>query len=78
MQWDHIVTLRLCCVEDRAQQCNAQAGVELARWMTPFGRGEGQWSSDVSRIAGLVAEGAMCNFTVFSAPWAGNQGKIPW
>eukprot|EP00656_Telonema_subtile_P016718 TRINITY_DN18855_c0_g1_i1.p1 TRINITY_DN18855_c0_g1~~TRINITY_DN18855_c0_g1_i1.p1 ORF type:complete len:590 (+),score=142.77 TRINITY_DN18855_c0_g1_i1:312-2081(+) len=73
-QWDHIISLRVCC----GPQCEAQAAPELARWMSPFGRGEGRWLSDVTLLAPLLGTEGSCNFTIFSAPWAGNQGQIPW
>eukprot|EP00658_Telonema_sp_P-2_P004016 TRINITY_DN11503_c0_g1_i1.p1 TRINITY_DN11503_c0_g1~~TRINITY_DN11503_c0_g1_i1.p1 ORF type:complete len:241 (-),score=40.71 TRINITY_DN11503_c0_g1_i1:239-961(-) len=49
--------------------------------MTSFGRDEGHWLSDISPIAPLLLSGSSdgrCNLTAFSAPWAGNQGLIPW
>ena len=42
-----------------------------------LGRRVGHWLTDVTPLAPLVA-GQKVNFTVYSAPWAGNQGAIPW
>jgi len=79
-QWDHIITLRACCTSAQGGDCPAQSGFELGRWMTSFGRREGHWLSDISPLGGLLQahQTGQCNFTVFSAPWAGNQGSIPW
>jgi len=47
--------------------------------MSAFGRGEGRWLSDVTPLAAaLASEEGFCNLTMHTAPWAGNQGAVPW
>jgi len=83
-QWDHVITLLGCC-SAAGESCDAQrTGVEMGRWITTFGRGVGHWSTDITPIMPLIfgSDGGQsfttCNFTVFTVPWAGNNGKIPW
>jgi len=83
-QWDHIITLLGCCGDVVAEDasCDASQGFELGRWITTFGRGVGRWLTDVSPllpvINGDVGVARSCNLTVFSVPWAGSNGNIPW
>lgn len=81
-QWDHVVQLRACIATVATSlRCDAQAGPEVGRWITSFGRGAGRWLSDISPISALISNTELTskvNFTIFSAPWAGNQGSIPW
>jgi hypothetical protein len=92
-QWDHIVQLRACYVPDQhtadahhaaaehaagsAPVCDALSGPEIGRWMTSFGRRVGHWLTDITPVAPLLS-GQRCNLTIFTAPWEGNQGQIPW
>ena len=78
-QWDHVVQLRACVVS--GAWCNAQEGAEVARWVTSFSRRVGQWLVDITTIAPLIASPGAAqavNFTIYSAPWAGDQGRTPW
>ena len=90
-QWDHVVQLRACCSSGDSSSprddhqhrqpsslvCDAQNdGYEVGRWITSFGRRVGRWTHDISPLAPLLR--GRCNFTMYSAPWAGNQGATPW
>jgi hypothetical protein len=84
-QWDHVVQLRACVLAPPPlaanASCNAQDGPEIARWVTSFSRRIGRWVVDITPIAPLLASkghAQMANFTIYSAPWAGNQGATPW
>ena len=69
---------------DGATTCNAQDGFELGRWITSFGRGNGRWRTDVTpwlpllRPVRTATAMSYCNVTLYTVPWAGNQGQIPW
>ena len=79
-QWDHVVSLR-ACVLPPGGTCDAQAGPEIGRWVTSFGRRIGRWLLDITPIAPLLASSGRSrsvNLTIYSAPWAGDQGAIPW
>ena len=79
-QWDHVLQLRACKVPDGGW-CDAQSGPEIGRWMTSFSRRVGRWLLDVTPLApliGSVKQSTQINVTIYSAPWAGNQGQIPW
>ena len=60
-----------------AAVCDAQLGPEIGRWMTSFGRRVGHWLTNVTALAPLLS-GRQCNFSIYTAPWEGNQGAIPW
>ena len=82
-QWDHVVQLRACVLPSTAAdaRCNAQAGAEIGRWVTSFGRRDGRWLAEITPLAPLLssANGAQSlNLTIYSAPWAGSQGAVPW
>jgi len=80
-QWDHVLQLRACKLPAGHASCDAQAGPEVGRWMTSFSRRVGHWLLDVTPLAPLLSsadEPTRFNFTIYSAPWAGNQGQIPW
>ena len=87
-QWDHVIQLKACCSATRLSEsgatCNAQEGFELGRWITSFGRGNGHWRTDVTPWLPLLRPNARtngnshCNLTLYTVPWAGNQGQIPW
>ena len=67
--------------EAASESCDAQAGPEIGRWITAFGRGIGHWLLDVTPIAPLLASARgrqRVNVTIYAAPWAGDQGSIPW
>jgi hypothetical protein len=90
-QWDYVVQLRACCLPSglsailsaasaagvEGPQCDAQSGSEIGRWITSFSRGVGRWHTDVTALAPVLT-GRWCNFTMYTVPWEGNQGLIPW
>ena len=87
-QWDYVVQLRACCIPTGLSaagavgvrggpQCDAQSGGEIGRWITSFSRGIGRWHTDVTTLAPVLT-GRWCNFTMYTVPWEGNQGLIPW
>ena len=87
-QWDHVIQLKACCssteLAEGGHTCNAQSGFELGRWITSFGRANGHWRTDVTPWLPLLRQGvtpeqdSFCNLTLYTVPWAGNQGQIPW
>jgi len=87
--WDHVVQLRVCHIKHGEESCDAADGPELGRWITSFGRRIGRWLTDVSPLLPLLlavpgtynqdrSNISRVNFTMYTTPWEGKQGKIPW
>lgn len=63
--WDHTVQLFVCCHNSPPSHC----GQELGRWITPFRRRIGRWTTLVSQYRPLISS-SVCNFTIQTAWWA--------
>ena len=80
-----VVQVRACVVGAVGQvpnaSCDAQSGAEIARAVTSFGRRVPRRVIDITPIAPLLAAvtgSQSVNLTMYSAPWAGDQGHTPW
>ena len=73
--WDHCVTLTATCRgdDDESRTLGAEPGGdahELGRWVTPFRRRAGRWTTDVTALASALAAGG-CAFEL-------DAGGSPW
>jgi len=69
--WDRVLSLHACC-RDAGSAAGACDRFELGRWITPFRRGVGRWTTDVSPLAAALIpwESTVCELQMTTDWWA--------
>lgn len=81
--WDHVVRMFVCCDDEHVcPTCEPniwlastneisppKCGQEIARWITPFKRGQGRWLTDITPLRSLLPGNAQCTFRIFTVAW---------